>query len=184
MSYPSSFVGFALFLALLVGPISSAEAQSRRAKRYSAQERAQIRATPILERPSRPLHFYGNTVRRNSARQVKSADTSVVAQKARLPQISLRDQRLQIPPPKAKTLAQQKMDPRTLAQQQPEDSLALLRPPIEESPQPMSADVPSILSTRTPSGRVAGLTGKFSQAKPVGKSSRRDFPKPTAAIER
>lgn len=27
-------------------------------------EREQIRATPILERENRPLHFYGNTVRR------------------------------------------------------------------------------------------------------------------------
>jgi hypothetical protein len=26
--------------------------------------RQQIEATPILERPYRPLHFYGNTVRR------------------------------------------------------------------------------------------------------------------------
>ncbi len=27
--------------------------------------RDQIEATPMLERPYRPLHFYGNTVRRN-----------------------------------------------------------------------------------------------------------------------
>jgi hypothetical protein len=27
-------------------------------------ERQQIAATPILDRPYRPLHFYGNTVRR------------------------------------------------------------------------------------------------------------------------
>lgn len=26
--------------------------------------RREIKATPILERPNRPLHFYGNTVRR------------------------------------------------------------------------------------------------------------------------
>lgn len=26
--------------------------------------RQEIKATPILERPNRPLHFYGNTVRR------------------------------------------------------------------------------------------------------------------------
>lgn len=28
------------------------------------EEREQIRATPIEHRPNRPLHFYGNTVRR------------------------------------------------------------------------------------------------------------------------
>jgi hypothetical protein len=28
------------------------------------EEREQIRATPIEQRPYRPLHFYGNTVRR------------------------------------------------------------------------------------------------------------------------
>lgn len=32
-------------------------------------ERQQIRETPILERDNRPLHFYGNTVRRRHARQ-------------------------------------------------------------------------------------------------------------------
>jgi hypothetical protein len=30
--------------------------------------RKDIRATPILERPSRPGHFYGNTVRRTAGR--------------------------------------------------------------------------------------------------------------------
>ncbi len=41
--------------------IASPEAQAQ-----SAQRRAQIRAMPILERPNRPLHFYGNAVRRNA----------------------------------------------------------------------------------------------------------------------
>ena len=31
-------------------------------------ERAKIESTPILERPYRPLHFYGNTVRRRHYR--------------------------------------------------------------------------------------------------------------------
>ena len=31
--------------------------------------RKEIREMPILERPSRPGHFYGNTVRRNAARK-------------------------------------------------------------------------------------------------------------------
>lgn len=30
----------------------------------TGEERQQIRATPIEQRPYRPLHFYGNTVRR------------------------------------------------------------------------------------------------------------------------
>ncbi len=30
----------------------------------TGKERDQIRATPIEQRPYRPLHFYGNTVRR------------------------------------------------------------------------------------------------------------------------
>lgn len=37
--------------------------------RYTPADRAAIRATPILERPSRPGHFYGNTVRRRADRQ-------------------------------------------------------------------------------------------------------------------
>jgi len=31
-------------------------------------ERQAIRATPVLERENRPLHFYGNTVRRLNSR--------------------------------------------------------------------------------------------------------------------
>lgn len=34
----------------------------------SREFRAQIEQTPILERPYRPLHFYGNTVRRQHYR--------------------------------------------------------------------------------------------------------------------
>lgn len=37
-------------------------------ERYTPADRAAIRATPILERPSRPGHFYGNTVRRRADR--------------------------------------------------------------------------------------------------------------------
>jgi hypothetical protein len=46
-------------------------------QRYGAQQRAAIRAMPILERPSRPGHFYGNAVRRN--RTVKSVPKGVVS---------------------------------------------------------------------------------------------------------
>lgn len=34
------------------------------------QERQEIKSTPILDRPNRPLHFYGNTVRRQYARSM------------------------------------------------------------------------------------------------------------------
>jgi hypothetical protein len=35
----------------------------------------QIEATPILERPNRPFHFYGNTVRRQYYRGTSAART-------------------------------------------------------------------------------------------------------------
>ena len=35
--------------------------------------RQEIRDKPILERPSRPGHFYGNTVRRNHVRKHSSS---------------------------------------------------------------------------------------------------------------
>jgi hypothetical protein len=37
--------------------------------------REQIKATPITERPNRPLHVYGNTVRRRHDRAVAPAPT-------------------------------------------------------------------------------------------------------------
>jgi hypothetical protein len=33
--------------------------------------RREIRQMPIMERPSRPGHFYGNTVRRNAGRSIQ-----------------------------------------------------------------------------------------------------------------
>lgn len=43
---------------------SEAEASGRANTNSNAAYRQAIRQTPILERPSRPGHFYGNTVRR------------------------------------------------------------------------------------------------------------------------
>jgi hypothetical protein len=64
-------IGGLCFISLAtLFPVESSAANGRRT-RYTAQQRAQIRATPILERPSRPLHFYGNTVRRNAAKTVQ-----------------------------------------------------------------------------------------------------------------
>lgn len=59
--------------ALADGPIIATSAQ-----------RQQIRATPILERENRPLHFYGNTVRRVHARQTNSAGYVPTAQFGRI----------------------------------------------------------------------------------------------------
>lgn len=46
-------------------------------RRYSAQQRAQIRAMPIYNRPNRPFHFYGNAVRRNATPMTPSALSSL-----------------------------------------------------------------------------------------------------------
>jgi len=46
------------------------------AQDYQYLTRQQIRAMPILERPSRPGHFYGNTVRRMNARKMQQAATN------------------------------------------------------------------------------------------------------------
>jgi hypothetical protein len=43
------------------------------------EQRRQIEATPILERPYRPLHFYGNTVRRRYYRNGGGMPTATAA---------------------------------------------------------------------------------------------------------
>jgi hypothetical protein len=42
--------------------------------------RRQIQATPILERPYRPMHFYGNAVRRAHYRNVRNTDSGLAEQ--------------------------------------------------------------------------------------------------------
>ena len=51
-------------LLLLSVFASNTNAQTVGLLPYPPQERAQIRSMPITERPNRPLHFYGNAVRR------------------------------------------------------------------------------------------------------------------------
>ncbi len=46
------------------------------------EQRKQIEATPILERPYRPLHFYGNTVRRRHYRGVGTPTATAAASAA------------------------------------------------------------------------------------------------------
>ncbi|REK15737.1 MAG: hypothetical protein DWQ37_07925 [Planctomycetota bacterium] len=43
------------------------------ARNYTGLSRQQIRSMPILERPSRPGHFYGNAVRRRHQRSMEQA---------------------------------------------------------------------------------------------------------------
>jgi hypothetical protein len=58
-------------VSLVVGLSLSAAASSAQEPGWSnvviarGEMRQQIEATPILERPYRPLHFYGNAVRRS-----------------------------------------------------------------------------------------------------------------------
>lgn len=40
------------------------------------EERERIQNTPIEQRPNRPLHFYGNSVRRRNTRSVSRPSTS------------------------------------------------------------------------------------------------------------
>ena len=55
----------------VVGPVEAADAASRGVSLKVitfGEERAQLQSTPIEQRPYRPLHFYGNRVRRQSRR--------------------------------------------------------------------------------------------------------------------
>lgn len=54
-------------------PVSAVEAASSRQRPgivTFGESRQQLQNTPILDRPSRPLHVYGNTVRRRHQRGV------------------------------------------------------------------------------------------------------------------
>ena len=55
----------AVFLGSVVAEPASAQTGFYPYVIARPQDRAKIRATPIEKRPYRPLHFYGNTVRRN-----------------------------------------------------------------------------------------------------------------------
>ena len=58
----------AFFLVLMAGVASESQASPPtgwdRTIILRGQERAVVKATPIEKRPNRPLHVYGNTVRR------------------------------------------------------------------------------------------------------------------------
>ena len=53
---------------MLLVSIAVAQESNRLPIIARGQQQQEIKSTPILERPNRPLHFYGNTVRRQHAR--------------------------------------------------------------------------------------------------------------------
>ena len=62
------FVRYAVFALVMALPWVVSSTVSART---TAPTRREIRQMPILERPSRVGHFYGNTIRRNAARKAQ-----------------------------------------------------------------------------------------------------------------
>jgi hypothetical protein len=56
-----------------VTPVDAANARIEPQIIARGENREQVHNTPILERPNRPLHVYGNTVRRRHHRGVSKA---------------------------------------------------------------------------------------------------------------
>jgi hypothetical protein len=64
-SYESLLFCFVLLMTILSTAVSIGEQPGWSSSVIArGEERQQIRATPIEQRPYRPLHVYGNTVRR------------------------------------------------------------------------------------------------------------------------
>jgi hypothetical protein len=59
---PALFSLILVFIVPMIGQADEPGWTNRIIKR--GDDRVESRTTPILERPYRPLHFYGNTVRR------------------------------------------------------------------------------------------------------------------------
>jgi hypothetical protein len=57
---------YAILGLLVAAPFVAPPTQAIAAK--ATLSRQEIKAMPILQRPSRPGHFYGNTVRRHNGR--------------------------------------------------------------------------------------------------------------------
>jgi hypothetical protein len=62
--------GFCTILVLLIASTAWAEPGWKGTIVARGEFRQQIESTPILERPYRPFHFYGNTIRREYYRGV------------------------------------------------------------------------------------------------------------------
>jgi len=57
------YVRWCLLAVLLIPEVGATHVASATER---SMTRSEIRATPLLQRPYRPGHFYGNTVRRRS----------------------------------------------------------------------------------------------------------------------
>jgi hypothetical protein len=68
-------IAFAALLAAALAPFPAEAAGAGFDPRIVTfgDAREQIKSTPITQRPNRPLHVYGNTVRRRSQRAVAPA---------------------------------------------------------------------------------------------------------------
>lgn len=64
---------FFLALVFVMGDVSAMAASAKTSYPIIAtgKQREQIKATPITQRPYRPLHFYGNSVRRAHHRRTR-----------------------------------------------------------------------------------------------------------------
>ena len=68
---PLPSVASLAFLAALAALVSTAPAAAREADRRVVtfgETRQELKSKPMTERPNRPLHVYGNTVRRRAHR--------------------------------------------------------------------------------------------------------------------
>jgi hypothetical protein len=72
------FLAFAALLAAAVAPAPADASGTGFDPRIVTfgETRDQIKSTPITQRPNRPLHVYGNTVRRRHSRSPSSPRTS------------------------------------------------------------------------------------------------------------
>lgn len=72
MLFRSLAVTFSLLLSLAAGEGCATEPGRSSEVAARAARRQEIAATPLLERPNRPFHIYGNTVRRAYSRGIPS----------------------------------------------------------------------------------------------------------------
>ena len=59
-----------LMLAVALGGWAATEAEAQVGMIATPAQRAALQSTPIVSRPNRPGHFYGNTVRRIHQRRM------------------------------------------------------------------------------------------------------------------
>lgn len=81
MCWYRPLAAFVMFTLTLVAVQSAESAQPRWSPNIivTGQAREQLRSLPIEQRPNRPLHLYGNTVRRMHHRSTAAAPLGVGA---------------------------------------------------------------------------------------------------------